>query len=1348
MPDQDGNPIGLLQIFEAADRTTFFHESGHFWLELLKSDAAAVGGGFARDFGIVKDWWASRPLELREEAVLRAKKRKDDAAVAALQKMTEAQVAAYARKGDLRGEGHTVYLSVAMHEQFARGVEDYINTARAPSLALAGMFSRFKVWISSVYARLAGSSVDVKFSPEVTGVIDRILATDEEISQVEGQYNLAALYSTAEEAGMTPAQFDAYQKAQGEARDERRANQLKKKAQDEIRKETAWWKAERKSARPEATAAVADLPAYRLIYALTRGERADGRPVEQGEAIPRIDKDTLTEALDAAGLKLTDLAKDGSKAVYMEGGTPAPVVAQMFGFGSVEEMVAALANAPTYKQAVDGAVEEILIDRHGSTESEAQLEAVDSSWMSEKTGQVIAMELEALRTTEPAFKRAFLRAYAKQRLLETKASEVRPYKFLQTEQAHAKKAANAIKEGNKAEAYRHQFNRLVNHHMATEALKAQRDIEKKTKSLRDYTKKGKNFKAIEADYVDAIKAILKAVNFDGGKKGRVDRAAEVQALQAFIQREEQARGSILDIPAWLIDGSLGANNRAADMTYLQILSLYETIKRYETQGRNAKKVRVGAEDRDMAETKADLLSTLAPRKRSLTQRARDKAASARGTRYATLSAIASIDALLLKTENLLEAMDGSILGPWHQSIYQPFAEASTRKQDLDAEVAVLISDLIDKLPKEVRRGFGKPMKNLGGLGKPGMTITRGELVMLALNTGNDGNLDKAIRGLGGDRSDGGEVQGAGWNINEELIDAAIAQLSKEEIDLIQAVWAHAEKLYPEVELMYRREHGEAPERVVPRKVATAFGVIDGGYFPIMYDRTIAGTATKFAQMSAFDIMQSEHGRASVNSSFTKARTTYAAPIDLDISRLGSGLSNTIHWITHYPAVRNAKKILGDPEITAAIEDKMGPAYYKQLIDWVGALAANGNDAPPIDYIQRTMRQLYNNTTVAVLGYSYSTLAMQSLGLFNGQDRLLADTSYGPISLAVVQKDIAVGAGMAFNPAHVRMVRELSGEMRYRLSNLDREMRNVLLSVQGKTGVVNTAQKWSMQAIGAIQFYTVDVPVWTAAYNRALRAELGNKGSAAKKSQAEKDKAQDTAVKYADRVIRMSQSAGGMKDLAAIQRNKDFGSKSITMFYSFFSALYATLRGAGAEFKDNVKNRPAQAIARAATRMLVLLALQSYVQGVIRGDLPEGDDENPDAETLLGYIAKESAATAFGSLPVIREVAAGMASGYGYNGGAGTIGFEALSQATAQLTTYIDELGDEVDNPGDEEAWAYWAKALKPWVLMTGAATGKVPSVQANRTIDGLAAFFDEEPNWAVSDLIRGYDADRAARRGD
>ena len=210
----------LIQIFEKGDRSTFLHESGHFWLEQLKSDATQFGQEFTKDWGTVTKWWGQNTDTIRAEALDRARKKKDTAAVEAISKMSDAAVKKFVSSGNLRGEGAEFYLSVAMHEQFARGTENYFSTGHAPSIALADAFVAFAVWLRSVYRsiqRLTGrDGFDVQFSSEVTAVMDRMIATDTEITIAASQYQLASLFDTAEQAGMSKADFAAHQI--GEAR--------------------------------------------------------------------------------------------------------------------------------------------------------------------------------------------------------------------------------------------------------------------------------------------------------------------------------------------------------------------------------------------------------------------------------------------------------------------------------------------------------------------------------------------------------------------------------------------------------------------------------------------------------------------------------------------------------------------------------------------------------------------------------------------------------------------------------------------------------------------------------------------------------------------------------------------------------------------------------------------------------------------------------------------------------------------------------------------------------------------------------------------------------------------------
>jgi hypothetical protein len=72
---------------------------------------------------------------------------------------------------------------------------------------------------------------------------------------------------------------------------------------------------------------------------------------------------------------------------------------------------------------------------------------------------------------------------------------------------------------------------------------------------------------------------------------------------------------------------------------------------------------------------------------------------------------------------------------------------------------------------------------------------------------------------------------------------------------------------------------------------------------------------------------------------------------------------------------------------------------------------------------------------------------------------------------------------------------------------------------------------------------------------------------------------------------------------------------------------------------------------------------------------------------------------------------------------------------------VDDLLDE-----DEEEAVKTADFLKPFIVVAGVLTGKIPSIQINRFLDGLQALWDEEDEWSYEDLLRGYDPDIAAKR--
>lgn len=134
----------MITLFGNADESTFVHESGHYFLDVMtdvamRSDAPEQ---VRADIQTLMDWFGLKYLEEWNGLPLEEKRQ--------------------------------------FHEQFARGFEQYLRDGVAPSSRLEAIFKQFKDWLVSIYKSAA--DLDVELTPEVRDVYARMLATDKEIA--------------------------------------------------------------------------------------------------------------------------------------------------------------------------------------------------------------------------------------------------------------------------------------------------------------------------------------------------------------------------------------------------------------------------------------------------------------------------------------------------------------------------------------------------------------------------------------------------------------------------------------------------------------------------------------------------------------------------------------------------------------------------------------------------------------------------------------------------------------------------------------------------------------------------------------------------------------------------------------------------------------------------------------------------------------------------------------------------------------------------------------------------------------------------------------------------------------
>lgn len=133
----------VITLLQSADESTFVHESGHYFLDVLTDIGSRerVPKQIKDDIQTLMDWFGVKDLEEWRSLSIDEQR--------------------------------------AAHEQFARGFEQYLREGEAPSTALEKVFKAFKDWLTKIYK--SSEELQVEISPEVRAVYDRLLATDEQI---------------------------------------------------------------------------------------------------------------------------------------------------------------------------------------------------------------------------------------------------------------------------------------------------------------------------------------------------------------------------------------------------------------------------------------------------------------------------------------------------------------------------------------------------------------------------------------------------------------------------------------------------------------------------------------------------------------------------------------------------------------------------------------------------------------------------------------------------------------------------------------------------------------------------------------------------------------------------------------------------------------------------------------------------------------------------------------------------------------------------------------------------------------------------------------------------------------
>jgi hypothetical protein len=1241
------NGQAAIRLFESRDLSTFMHEFGHLTLEMMVEDAADPNASVEvkADMQTVLDWFsreADRTITV------------DD-------------------------------IGVDQHELWARGSERYLMEGKAPSIALRDVFRTFATWLKSIYRTVL--NLNAPITDDVRAVMSRLLASDAEIAQAREKMGVEAGFETAEQAGMSGAEFEAYQNRVNRARADAEDSVVERVTRAIRRRVTAEWRTAQDELRPEVTGEVDAMPDVMAIDWLVTSKQG-------------LTRETVVAMLgDEAGLSM--LPKRVPPVVRDNGMHP-DEVAEVVGFRNGHELLNSLMDYEAEKRAlvengdrrsvrqarIDRLLMERMLDRYGDPLNDGSIEreALDALH-SDRRAEIMAAELGVLarRSGNNPSPLSAIRDWARNLVGGRPVREARSGKYLRAERTAANAVQKALASGDRQEAFKQKQAQTLNAVLFSEASRAERYVDGAVARLKRLSGR---VLSIDVDYRDQIETLLEQYDLREVSGRQIQKR---RSLMAFVQERQEA-GESVNIPPELL--AAAEKTHYSELTVDEFRALDEAVQHLAHLGRLKRKLIVNGEQRDL-DRMADEAWTSAQALPDV------KGAAIAGSATSWQKAVragAQFEASLVKAQEFFRLLDGGAQdGVFATVLDRAGQDAAVRKTELSEEFWRPVVEAERAIPNKVKNTWtdtleGHPLRN-PQTGEP-VELKRRDLVGLARHTGTLSNFEKMAKGWGivAQDADAFAVAGA----RDAFIGWLDGQMDATEWLYVQAQWDASERLRPLYFAAARKVEGFEPDAVeaAPLPVTSA-GPLKGGYAPISYHPDYDANAQKREQRDAAsifgDVMAS--GPRPDNGA-TKSRTGYVGPVKIALEDARYAIEKQLTYTAYAEYVTNSLKFLRHPLVRQAMIAKLGVEAYNTFEPWIAGQVRDESVVDPSAHpMVKIARQARSNMTAAVLLGSFTVLAAQPGGLAQ------SIVQNGPVRMAkAVGNAIRMAAGRNLYP----YITGLSDFMRLRVEqgDLDRDYRLAMQRAQGAEGLKERALVMSGKAIALVDFYFVSAPTWLAAYDRALTEGKDEAG----------------AVYLADKAVRITQGGGRAIDQSGIMRANEV-TKMVTFAYSWANALYNMQRSSLADI-NNGHERMHNAI-----RLMAVMVLPALFDAVLSGDVPDaGDDPEEAIKNAVGWFARNVFFGAFSGIPVVRDLAGG-AERLAQGKYVGSLGQTAMGRIADSVLALGVDAWAAVDE--DREVNRRWPAHV---INSTGLLLGLPGTSQVARTTNYVQDVRDGEQN--------------------
>lgn len=1130
----------IIVRWASADPSTLVHESGHWFLH--------------NRIKIVEDL----ENKAKTQELTEGEKHYLDATKAALKWLG---IDSFAQWGAM-----TLEQQRPLHEKFARTYEAYLMDGRAPTRGLRALFRQFSNFLKKVYYVLSGIP-GAELNPQTKELFDNLFIAQEQVTEAKMRrqmFDLMEQFAGLVGPGVLQDYEDTLQERDAQAyeylmsgllRNAHRTGRLTLQVEKRITKDA---KEARKRFAQEERAKFDQTRVGQLMSFLRDGEeQADGTKYR-----PKLTKSELSK-LGFTDEEIETLRK--AKLLYVHTKGTSQVSAQDLardrGYTSADEMVKDLLANADIDAIVDTRVQQRMdTERSEIATPEAIKKLADEAVSQDAGARVVAIEINALeRTQNRTVDAPFFADVAKEALLRKSSKEIHAENYRNQAAAKARQALTALKRGDLKQAALLKRQELYQLCLANEATKIEKQRARAEK-LYKRIKNRKEIKGTSTRYLIMAQRLLEAAGYGVPR----DLLRDSVSIESF-KKECEDQGEIVpnienDLASRLSNdfGKLRAEPKNLSVELHQ--ELEAAVRQLMKLGRDVNTVELAGETIELDTVAVEISDGVIANAQKHGIEAKGAMENV-GLRAKVKDALDKIGMAHARIPSLFAAMDGKRNGNLFEAIIKPADEAATHEEQLKVHFA-------KRLFKAFKILGRKTFEKARYYDFAQSSFTRSQVIAMALNMGNDGNLDRLVSGseLWKPATGGRKLTAA------EMVQIVSQTLTKEELEAVQEVWDTFAELQPEVMAQAKRLTGRTPELVPPRPISfrLADGTLvqlKGGYYPIVYDRLASRKGAELADMkdALSQVAAASRSQNTAKGFLEKrAKKVEGLAVTLTLRAAFEGLDAEIHRLAWEEWVVNSGKIL--KRVSPTLADYWGPRAVGAIDEWRKAIAT-GNVSQP-EGLDAVSRVVTSGISIAALGLNVITAIVQPIGIINttavighkwtakGLSRFL---TMGPRAAF----KFAAGKSGAFeNRARTRF-RELAEIQAYSESSLGRLRNNI--------------ERYAYSMIVFTQML-VDVPTWLGAYEKALSEGCVD---------AE-------AVARADRAVVDAQGGGRLMDLSAVERGGPL-SRIFTVFYTFFNSILNTVM-----VSKHTKGRMAF-----AADALLLLCFQPVIETFLREGIKAG-----------------------------------------------------------------------------------------------------------------------------------------------